>query len=311
MRAVIVTAERRLQLQEVADPVPLPSEALVRVQAISLNRGEVRRSRTLSPPGARLGWDVAGVVEQAAADGNGPKAGERVVGMVTQKGWAERVAVPAHALAALPSAVTLAQAACLPVAGLTALYALDRGGGLVGKKVLITGASGGVGHFACRLARLGGADVVAAIRAPAQADLVLGYGAHRVTVIGDEPARAAAEGPYDLIVDSIGGESLGASLTMLAANGLCVFVGISSVPEVRFDASKFFWAGGASLYGMILFREVVTREPAGQGLKRLLRFVADGSLVPDIALERPWTEIDAVAEQLMQRSYAGKAVLHL
>ena len=311
MRAAFVTDTRRLELRETEDARPLPSEALVRVKAISLNRGEVRRSRTISPPGARLGWDVAGIVEKAAADGTGPKAGERVVGMVTSRGWAELVAVPSNALAVLPANISFAQASCLPVAGLTALHALGRGGNLVGKKVLVTGASGGVGHFACRLGRLGGAQVTGVVRDAKQVELVQGYGAQKVAVVGDDPAKAAADGPFDLIIESVAGASLAASLTMLSPGGECVFIGISSEAKVTFDASKFFWSQGASLYALILFREVVTREPAGVGLKRLLHFVADGSLKPDIALERPWEQIDEVAEMLMQRAYPGKAVLHL
>src|SRR5215510_11358509 len=114
-----------LALREVAPPTPLPSEALVRVAAISLNRGETRRAMEAAD-GWCPGWDLAGVVEQAAADGSGPRPGTRVVGFLRSGAWAESVVVPTNALAELPDAVTLAQAATLPVAGLTALYALAK-----------------------------------------------------------------------------------------------------------------------------------------------------------------------------------------
>src|SRR5262249_52336627 len=133
----------RLALREVAAPSPVPSEAVVRVAAISLNRGETRRSlqtTTVWQPG----WDLAGTVEQPAADGSGPRAGARVVGLLRTGAWAEQVAVPTNALAELPAAVSFAQAATLPVAGLTALYALQKGGSLLDRAVLITGATGGV-----------------------------------------------------------------------------------------------------------------------------------------------------------------------
>src|SRR5689334_25030610 len=145
-RAVVVdpAAPGRLTIASVPDPTPDRSEAVVRVRAISLNRGEVRRAG-MAAAGWRPGWDFAGEVERAAADGSGPRAGSRVVGMLGEGAWAERVAVPTHALAELPDKVTFSQAATLPVAGLTALYAMAKGGLLVGKRVLVTGATGGVG----------------------------------------------------------------------------------------------------------------------------------------------------------------------
>src|SRR5262245_15527349 len=159
--AVVVDpdAPGRLVLRPVAEPVPDRGEAVVHVRAISLNRGEIRRA-SMAPAGWRPGWDLAGEVERAAADGAGPRAGARVVGLLSEGAWAERVAVPVHALAELPDKVTLAQAATFPVAGLTALYALGKSGGsLVGRRVLVTGATGGVGDFAVQLARLAGAHV--------------------------------------------------------------------------------------------------------------------------------------------------------
>jgi len=117
----------KLIIRDIAMPRLLPSEALVRVSAISLNRGETRRSIQIED-GWRPGWDLAGVVEQAAADGSGPHTGGRVVGFLPDGAWAQYVAAPSHALAPLPDAVTFAQAATLPVAGLTAFYALAQRG---------------------------------------------------------------------------------------------------------------------------------------------------------------------------------------
>ena len=160
-RAVVVdpATSEHLVIREFPYPQPLPSQAVVKVHAISLNRGEVRYSMT-APAGRRPGWDFAGVVEKAAADGTGPKAGTRVVGMLNVASWAEYIAAPTNAVAEIPENVSFAQASTLPVAGLTALHSLYKGGFLLHRPILITGATGGTGDFACQLARLAGTIVV-------------------------------------------------------------------------------------------------------------------------------------------------------
>src|SRR5262249_36627767 len=155
--------------------------------------------------GWRPGWDLAGVVDVAAADGSGPRVGARVVGVVLEGAWAERVAVPTHALAELPEKVTFSQAATFPVAGLTALHALAKGGLLLGRRVLVPGATGGVGDFAVQLARLSGARVTAGVRRDDQVAAVRELGAHDV-IVGDVIPPTPK---YDLIVDSVGGRTLG------------------------------------------------------------------------------------------------------
>src|SRR4029434_10569922 len=187
-----------LAVRAVALPTPLPSEALVRVAAISLNRGETRRAMEAAN-GWCPGWDLAGVVVQAAADGSGPPTGARVVGFLRSGAWAESVVVPTNALAELPDAVSFAQAATLPVAGLTALYALAKRGLLLHRRVCITGATGGVGDFAIQLAHLAGAQVIAQVRRPAQVAVVKQIGADNV-VIGEDPAAFAQHAPYDLVL---------------------------------------------------------------------------------------------------------------
>src|SRR6266576_2801550 len=136
-----------VDLREGPEPPPAANEALVEVRAFSLNRGELRLFQ-VRPEGWRPGQDISGVVVQPAADGSGPKAGDRVVALTDNAGWAQRAAVPAHRMAVLPHNVRFEHAAALPVAGLTALRTLRFGAPLLGKRVLITGAAGGVGHLA-------------------------------------------------------------------------------------------------------------------------------------------------------------------
>ncbi len=310
IRAVVVdpAAPQRLAIRDVAAPAPLPSEALVRVAAISLNLGEVRRTTT-AEAGWRPGWDFAGVVEQAAADGTGPQKGARVVGMLGSGAWAELVAAPVNILAQLPQNVSFAQAATLPVAGLTAYRALSKGGLLLGRRVLITGATGGVGHFAVQLARQAGAHVVGTARRPERAAMVSEAGAHQV-VVGEDLEVARQYGPYHLILDSIGGQVLGKALSMLAPDSTCVNFGVSGSGEATFELRSFFTTGGANFYGFILFHEL-ERKAGAEDLGVLASLVADGRLRPTIDREAPWTEISSAVQQMLERRFTGKIVLKL
>lgn len=308
IRAIVVDPDMkgRLALHEVESPSPAPSEALVRVSAISLNLGEVRTAvvRT-SEAGWRPGWDLAGVVEQAASDGSGPSVGARVFGLVNSGAWAELVTVPTASLAEIPEGVTFAQAATLPVAGLTALYGLERVGFLLNRKVLVTGASGGVGHFACQLARQGGATVVALVRRVERVASVRAMGAHEV-VVGDDVALARSFGPYDIVIDTLGGKSLSTALTLLETDGVCVNVGAAGDPEAtlqsRLEAAK---------KGPFLVPEIERMLNAAKDLGRLAQMVAEDRLHPQIGLEASWTEVAKVAQSLLDRRIAGKAILYV
>lgn len=306
-RAVLTDANApgHLVIGEVEDPTPRPEEAIIRVAALSLNRGETRRAQGM-PPGLRIGWDVAGVVEKAAEDGTGPKEGQRVVGVLQNRAWAELVAIPSSNLAVLPDNVSFEVASTLPVAGLTALYALDRANGLTGRKVLITGASGGVGNIGIQIAVKGGAEVTALVRQERHADSAREAGAHHV--VADETGEAAREfGPYNHILESVAGEVLANAMTMLAPGGNIVVYGVSAAGPLTVDSTVFL-RSRMTLSGLAVFTEL-HKETAGVGLSRLVGMVSSGYLKPHIAVEAPWTDIGKVALQLIERSYPGKAVL--
>ncbi len=311
IRAIVVDpgVPGRLAIREVDAPTPAPSEALVRVAAFSLNRGEVRAASS-AEAGWRPGWDFAGTVERAAADGSGPKQGARVAGMLEEGSWAESITVSTAMLAELPDAVSFAQAATLPIAGLTALYTLERGGPLLGRRVLVTGASGGVGLFACQLARLGGAArAVGVVRSAEHEAVVREAGADEV-IVGGDTSMAKPFGPYDIIVESVGGASLASALQLLAQDGTCTLFGQTGAGETTIDSRQFYLNGGSTLYGFIIFYEV-KRRPAGQDLARLAGLLADGKLRTSIEVEAPWTEIGDVTQRLLGRGFAGKAVIHV
>jgi NADPH:quinone reductase-like Zn-dependent oxidoreductase len=311
-RAVVVdpSSNERLAIKSVPLAPAYRDEVTVRVRAISLNRGEVNRAVRVAEPGWRPGWDFVGTVEETAPEGGGPAKGTRVVGMLPSGAWAETIRAPKDAVAALPDGVTDAQAATLPVAGLTALHALRQGGLLLGRKVLIDGASGGVGHMACQLAVASGAIAYAHVRNAKFQAMVAEWCGER-TIVAPDLTAAAAHAPFHLILDSVGGSALGAALGMLRPGGTCVTFGVSESPTATFDSGAFFRAGGSRLYGLILFHELKTAEPASEGLALLAEMIARGKLRPRIEIEAPWTEIGAVARQLLDRSFMGKAVLHL
>ena len=312
MQAIVIDPQVpvRLGFQTVEPPVPQTNEAVIRVRAISLNRGEVVYL-VQGTAGTRLGWDFAGVVEQAAADGSGPTKGMRVVGvsMLPPGAWCEQVAAPTNALAELPQSVSFAQAAALPVAGLTALYAIEHSGSLIARPVLVTSASGGVGLFACRLAFLAGAQVVGQVRQSSSASLVKEAGADHV-VVDENIAAAATYGPYHLIIDQLGGRTLAEAMTQLAPGGTCVAIGGIAGREVPLDYARVRQTPGASLDFFNLFFEF-RREPASIGLQRLVHLVSSGKLIPPIGMEADWHEIGRVAQALIDRQFPGKAVLHI
>lgn len=312
IKAIVVDANAsgRLSVQPATLAPAEPAEATVRVTAISLNRGEVKRATTALPPGARPGWDFAGVVEEAAKQGGGPPAGSRVVGLLLKGAWAERVRVPVDSLAVLPDGVSDAQAACLPVAGLTALHALRQGGLLLGQKVLVDGASGGVGHLAVQLAAASGAVVYGHVRREEMRKPIAAW-CNGGVAVGATIETARASGPFHLILDSVGGQTLASALTMLRNTGTCVTLGVSEAPTATFDSASFFRSGGVRLYGLIIFDELARVERAGVGLALLADLVKRKLLTPQIEVEASWTDIGKIATDLLDRKFAGKAVLHV
>jgi NADPH:quinone reductase len=290
-------------MREVADPVPLPNEALVRVHAFSLNRGEVL-DLAGSADGAPIGWDFAGVVDHAAADGSGPATGERVVGIVRRGAWAERVAVPTSQIAVIPASVSDPHGSTLPTAGLTALRSLELGGFLLAKRVLVTGATGGVGCYAVQLAALGGAFVTGLVRDAATSLAPLQrLGATRVL--------DRVDGEFDLVVDAVGGSTFSAAIEHVAPRGLIVNLATGGPDEVvSFRATRFDRASGAKIYTLNLIDEL-PRMNTTRDLARLARLLELRKLAAPVGFEAPWQEVGRAIEALLARTIFGKAVLHV
>lgn len=288
---------------------PFSNEAVVAVSAFSVNRGECRRAQR-STEAVQIGWDFAGKVERAAADGSGPPAGTRVVGFSPRmEGWAQKVCIDTRYICPIPNAVSDAQASTLPVAGLTALHSVETGTCILGDKVLITGATGGVGLFAVQLAHLAGAEVFAQVRRPEQPMYVETL-APCTPVVSQKGEGIDEHGPYRLVVDGVSGSILQAGIRALAPHGMAVCYGVTDVAEINFHVQHFMTRGLAQITGFHLYSKSETHPPS-EHLGRLLRLMAEGRLHCPLGRETSWEEIDGVAQDLIDRKFIGKAVLHI
>jgi NADPH:quinone reductase-like Zn-dependent oxidoreductase len=296
MRALIhdPAAAAGLRLGDAPDPVPGPAQVLVEVAAISLNFGEVV-SLSGQEPGYVSGWDAAGVVVRAAADGSGPAAGTRVVTFGWGGGWGRLRAVDVNELAAVPDAIDLGVAGAIPVAGVTALRALRALGPVAGRRVLVTGASGGVGRFAVQFAAQAGAHVIASVGGVARGEGLRELGADEVVVGLDSVTE-----PLSGVLDNVGGPQRAAAFALLADGGVIQAIGNASRQETVIDDAD---ARGRRV------EQFRVGDGMAPELAELLGLLAAGRLDVPIGWRGPWERAAEAAEDLIGRRIAGKAVL--
>lgn len=297
MKAIVSNPDGPV-ITTVDDPRPSSGEALIAVRAFSVNRGELHLLKTRTD-GWRPGQDIAGVVVEPAADGSGPGRGTRVAALVQQAGWSELVAVPVDAMAVLPAEVSIEQAAALPLAGLTALRTLRLGGDLLGRRVLVTGASGGVGRMQVQLATAAGAQVTAVARPEYEKEL-LALGASSAVA---DPSAAA--GLYHLVADWVGGTSLASSLGKVAPGGTVV-IASGSTDKTPINVYDFIGHEGARLVSYLSY---AYPEPPASDLTTLAGLVAAARLDPGVSLALPWTRLRDALDAMAERRISGKAVL--
>lgn len=290
-----------LRLVEVAEPEPAPGQALVEIRAVSLNFGELKYLPRNRRPGEIPGWDAAGVVVKAAGDGSGPPVGARVTTFDWLGGWARLRAVDTANLAVLPDGADLGAASALPVAGVTALQAVRALGAVLGRRVLVTGASGGVGRFAVQLAARAGAEVVASVGGVARGAGLRELGAAEVVTDLDQVDR-----PVFGVLDNVGGDQLARAFGLLAVGGSAQSIGKASGEPTTIDFEAERLRGGQRRV-----EPFVISVPIGADLAYLVRLLADGRLDPQIGWRGRWERVAEAAEALLSRQVLGKAVLDL
>lgn len=301
MRALLhdPSAPNGLRLGDAPDPEPGPHDALVGVAFTSLNFGEVAYLGERQTPGGVPGWDAAGTVVASAADGSGPSTGARVATFGWSDAWAELRSVDTDELAVVPDPVQLAAAAALPVAGVTALRAFRRAGVGIGDRLLVSGASGGVGHFAVQLAVQSGVHVIALVGSPERAGRLADLGAAEVVTDLDGLA------PVQAALDNVGGEVLSAIAGVLLPGGTAVGIGNASREPSTIDFEAIRVRGGAQLHTFAV------GDGFGPDLALLLDLVAAGRIDVPIGWQGTWDDVDTAVDALLGRKVQGKAVLEV
>jgi NADPH:quinone reductase-like Zn-dependent oxidoreductase len=292
-----------LRIEEVPRPDPGPTEVRVRVAATSVNPVDFKTragNGRLGLP-CTVGWDVTGVVDALGGGVTRFAVGDEVLGMPRfpqeAAAYAEYVTAPSRQFVRRPAELTVAQAAGLPLAGLTAWQALvDTAHVQPGQRVLVHAASGGVGHLAVQIAKALGAHVIGTASA-ANHPVLTELGAdelvdYRTTRFED------VVGTVDVVLDLVGGETGLRSIPVLGEGGLLISVPSSSSSGVLEEARKH----DVRATGILV-------EPDQVGLDGLVDLVRQGKLTVLVSNEFPLAEA-AAAHELAERGHpAGKIVL--
>jgi NADPH:quinone reductase-like Zn-dependent oxidoreductase len=271
MRAVLIHETGGpdvLRLEEIQPPQPDEGEVLIAVKAASVNPidWKIRRGLRETKMPKILGNDASGVVEVSRAEDFA--VGDEVFGIVPSGGYAQLATAPANTIAKKPAGVSHEQAACLPVAGMTAWQALfDKGKLQAGQAVLIAGGAGGVGHLAVQFAKHAGAHTIATGSAHNR-EFILGLGADEYVDYTSQDVSEAVQ-DVDVAFDAVGAETTASLVPTLRAGG--VLVTIANTPPEQAAAQR-----GARA-------EVFSMSPSSEQLTRIAALVADGAVRVEIA----------------------------
>lgn len=334
MRVAALTSHEtppEIEIQDRPAPSPGPGEAIVRVEAAALNHRDLWKLEdddrlTAEDLPFVPGGDLAGIVEETAADVSTVTEGDRVVLCPLETcgtcrfcregpenmcenyssydgAFAERAVVDANRLVELPESVDIVDAAALPIAYVTAFRMLERAGTTAGDLVFVPGATGGVGVAAIQLATVLGADTIGTSTAETKLRTVESLGLDHPIHTGDPDemrAEVAAIGDVDVTINHLGGPFTRVGLDVLRTNGAMVVCGRTAGQFPEFDARDLYF-GHKRLFGSTLGTQV--------DLERLVDFVETGRLDPVIAREYPLADTARMMGDMRSRDLVGKLVV--
>ncbi|QGG93703.1 alcohol dehydrogenase catalytic domain-containing protein [Actinomarinicola tropica] len=301
----------RIEWQERPDPVPGTGEVLVAVRAAGLNAADLlqRAGRYPAPPGSPAdvpGLEVAGEVVALGPGAVRFEEGDRVMAVVGGGAQAERLVVHERHLVPIPDGVEWAVAGGFPEAFTTAHDALFTQAGLaMGERVCVHGAAGGVGTAGVQLAVAAGAEVVATVRDASRRDAVATLGA---TVV--DPEGFGDHGPFDLVLELIGGDNLGADLAALAPGGRITVIGVGAGAKVEVNLLALMAARGRIHGSTLRARSLEDKAAAARAVERhVIPLLGSGRITVPIDATFPLHEVEAAYEHFAAGGKFGKVVL--
>lgn len=318
MKAVVYTkygSPDVLQLKEVAKPAPGDDEVLAKVHAVSANamdwhlmRGKPFLARLLigfpRPKNSILGSDIAGRVEAVGKNATQFQPGDEVFGGLGHGGFAEHVSVRENRLLLKPANTSFEAAAAVPVAAITALQALrDKGQIRPGQKVLINGASGGVGTFAVQLAKSFGTEVTG-VCSTRNLDMVRGIGADYVIDYTQEDFTRNGR-QYDLIIDIAANHSVSDYKRALSPQGICVMTGFSTMFHMFRSMLLGSWASRTGSKKFVRF----TAELYRKDLVLLKELLEAGKVLPVIDRRYPLSEVAEAMRYFGEEHARAKVII--
>jgi NADPH:quinone reductase-like Zn-dependent oxidoreductase len=317
MKAIVYTkygSPDVLQLKDVEKPMPKDDEVLIKIHAASVNAYDwhfltadiflirIMGGGLLRPRNTRLGADIAGRVEAVGRNVKQFKPGDEIFGMV-RGGFAEYACAPENALVLKPSNLSFEEAAAVPMAAITALQGLrDIGQIQPGQKVLINGASGGVGTFAVQIAKLFGAEVTA-VCSTRNLDQARSIGADHIIDYTKEDFTKNGQ-QYDLVLAANGYHSLSAYKRALTSRGIYVMAGgsMAQILQAMLMGSWMSETGGKKMGG-------VSAKRNQKDLAFLKDLVEADKVVPVIDRRYPLSEAAEALRYLGEGHARGKVVI--
>jgi putative PIG3 family NAD(P)H quinone oxidoreductase len=311
MRAATV-ADGAIAITEKPDPVPSRGEVLVRVRAAGLNAADLlqRQGFYPAPPGSPPdipGLEMAGEVVALGNDVTRFAVGDRVMALLGGGGQAELAVVHERVAMPVPEGIDWSEAGGFPETFTTAHDALFTQCGLtMGERVLIHGAAGGVGTAAVQLAAAAGADVTATVRNEAQRAAVQELGAAHVVA----PDEFAARGPYDVVLELIGGPNMAGNLAALAVNGRISVIGVGAGASVEVNLLALMGSRGSIRGSTLRARPLEEKAKAARAVeKNVLPLLAGGRLRVPVEQAFPLEDVTAAYERFAAGAKLGKIVL--